>query len=196
LDHLGYNQQVSRQLNPVGDILLTCRIAFPDDTGRVAFRVHDGCDWFRAEWAVSTKSACLFRGDRLLTTARLPAVAYARGVTVRLATCDRQLLMDVEGLTVFRWPYERSREARAFVTRPLGIAATGTALRVDRLQVWRDLYYLDPRGLARPWSLEERLAEKRFLVLGDNPAVSRDSRHRSPPGVPQGKLLGRVLRIP
>ncbi len=75
------------------------------------------------------------------------------------------------------------------------MAAEGLSVGIRRLQVFRDVYYLDPQGLGRDWSAPAALAGDEVLVLGDNVPISRDSRHWQQPGVPRQSILGPLLRI-
>ncbi len=68
-------------------------------------------------------------------------------------------------------------------------------MTVDRLQVWRDVYYLDPTGLDRKWLAPQPLESDEFFVVGDNVSRSRDSRHSPRAGVRRQELLGKVRRI-
>jgi hypothetical protein len=77
----------------------------------------------------------------------------------------------------------------------LGIAADGLSLAIRRLQVFRDLHYLDPQDSGRDWSAPAPLGNDEALVLGDNVPISRDSRQWKRPGVPGDRILGPVLPI-
>jgi hypothetical protein len=70
------------------------------------------------------------------------------------------------------------------------------SLDLHRLQVFRDLHYLDPQGLGRDWIAPAKLEPDEVLVLGDNVPVSRDSRHSHPAAVPRTRWLGRVVTLP
>ena len=78
----------------------------------------------------------------------------------------------------------------------MGIALDGLSAVIRRLQVFRDLHYLDPQGLGRDWSTAAPLGNDEVLVLGDNVPISRDSRHWPQPGVPRDQILGPVLLFP
>ena len=79
--------------------------------------------------------------------------------------------------------------------QPFGIAADGLSVVIRRLQVFRDVYYLDPQGLDRNWSAPVCLGDDEVLVLGHNVPISRDSRHWERPGVPGDRILGPVRPI-
>jgi len=61
-------------------------------------------------------------------------------------------------------------------------------------RIWRDIYYLDPDGLSRPWQAPSPLTQDEYALLGDNQPVSVDSRHWTPAGVRKQEILGIVYR--
>jgi hypothetical protein len=67
-------------------------------------------------------------------------------------------------------------------------------MQVQQLRVWRDIYYLDDRGLAGRWERDQPLADDELAVLGDNQPVSIDSRHWDRPGVARSSLIGLVYK--
>ncbi len=220
LDNYGYNQDESRQLHRVRDLLLVARLRLEGIRGSVAIRGYDGDDWFQVNLQFPAKRATLHRSGHCVSTASLPAAAYAQDVKLEFALCDRQAILAVDEQVVLCWPYESADEAgdlhlaaaeldpspsaslgngkddRTLAqSRPFGIAADGLSLVIHRLQVFRDLHYLDPQGLGRDWSAAAPVANDEVLVLGDNVPISRDSRHWQQPGVSSRLILGPVLRI-
>ena len=220
LDNYGYNQDESRQLRRVSDLLLVARLRLEGTQGSVVLRGFDGEAWFRAAMEFPAKQARLYRDGRLVATASLPAAAYAQDVKLEFALCDRQAILAVDERVVICWPYEppdgagdfaraalqrdpspeaglRGEQDRTLAqSRPLGIALDGLSAVIRRLQVFRDLHYLDPQGLGRDWSTAAPLGNDEVLVLGDNVPISRDSRHWPQPGVPRDQILGPVLLFP
>jgi signal peptidase I len=222
LDNYGYNQNESRQLHVVRDLLLACRLR-TSGHGTLQLRLADGQDSFRADMALETHQANVYRNERRLVTAPLPRAAWARDVKLEFALCDRQVLLAVDGQTVVCEPYEapalatggnpcaarddevgrgfvRSSSGEAELVRQQGqavtIGASGMSLDLHRLQVFRDLHYLDPQGLGLDWIAPAKLEPDEVLVLGDNVPVSRDSRHSHPAAVPRTRWLGRVVTLP
>lgn len=64
---------------------------------------------------------------------------------------------------------------------------TGDAL-VRRSRIWRDVYYLPAEGTIQTLSTDAA----QIVLLGDNTAVSRDSRQWQPSGIPVANVLGVV----
>jgi hypothetical protein len=194
LDNDGYNQTESRQLHRVTDLLLVCYARLPKPSGVLFFKVHNGADWFFVALDFNSRQAQLHRRERLLASDSLPPAAYAQRFRVELALCDQQVLLAIDGQVLIVYPYEAPA---VFNPKPrsVGIGAEGVELEIHRLQVFRDLYYLDPLGLGRDWSSARRLDHDEVFVVGDNVPISQDSRHWSKPGVARDRLLGRVIRL-
>jgi len=77
---------------------------------------------------------------------------------------------------------------------PFGIGAKGVYVEIRRLQVFRDLYLLDPNRLDWDWTAPRPLDAEEFFVVGDNAPISKDSRHWPQVGLPRRLFLGKVLR--
>jgi hypothetical protein len=76
------------------------------------------------------------------------------------------------------------------------IGAADGEFDVTHLQLYRDIYYLDPAGLGSDWRGDSAPAFLgNFLLLGDNPPISIDSRHWPAGGVPRSQILGRICRV-
>ncbi len=205
LDNDGYNQQLSRRLNVVTDIMLACRIRIGDGHGRLAFEITDLTDRYRIELCFRHRQLVWFRNFDERSRVTLPRFAFARRVLVELAWCDGQLLFAIDGHTLIRdvWEDDDSdrshRQEREDVSNAdsrdpisrIAIGAEGTKITVDRLRVLRDVHYLPPSYVEPHWML----GPDEVFVVGDNVPLSRDSRHWKRPGVPVQQLWGRVLAV-
>ena len=201
LDNYGYNQQLSRQLHQVADLMLVCRMRCTWESGSLAFRIRHGGDRFRIALLPGGNQGGLFRNDRVLETFRLPMAAYARDVKIELALCDGRVLFAIDERVLIQYPYEPAAGSEPPIATLLGIGVTGFSVEIRRLQVLRDLYFLDPAGLGGDWTAPRRLDDDEFFVIGDNVPISIDSRHSSEDshpwpevGLPRRMLLGKVLR--
>jgi signal peptidase I len=194
LDNYGYNQEVSRQLHQVTDLLLVCRGQFDARNGVFALQVHDGRECFEVQIAFRARHVSLHCGRRCLAVAPLPRAAYARDVTFELALCDQQAVFAIDRRVVLHHCYDVAGAPRAPTPCPLRIGAAEVSATIRRLQVFRDLYYMGPDRMGWDWSAREPLGDDALFVIGDNVPVSRDSRHGSPSRVTRRRLLGRVLQ--
>jgi signal peptidase I len=194
LDNYGYNQQVSRQLQRVTDLMLVCRLRSTWDAGALGFSIHDGRDRFQVVLLPARNEGRLHRNDSFLEAVKLPAAAYARDVKIELALCDRRVLFAIEQQVLIARAYEPAAGTVEPASRPLGIGATGLSVTIRHLQVFRDVYYLHPKRVGWDWSAPRSLGADEYFVLGDNAPLSEDSRHWTDPGLPRKLLLGKVLR--
>jgi hypothetical protein len=193
MDNDSYNQgETNRPLNAVSDAMLSCRLRAVG-TGRFALAASDGDVQFEVEIEPRKRVVLRSRGQRLVD--RLLSTDFSRrAIKVEFGLCDQQVLLAIGGRTVLRFDYERPAGSRPEVLEPLAIGAAGMGLDISQLRVWRDVHYLDPQGLPRPWKASGPLAPDEFAMLGDNQPVSIDSRHWEEAGVPRRALVGHVYR--
>ncbi len=200
-DNVAYNQAESRQLNNVGDLLLACRVRLSSSSSLQA-RIHDGREYVSFGVDVVRKKLTLMRGGSLLAEvrARIPAATWCQfefGVFDKQAVLalDRRTLVAARYANTVNWGEAagHATDAGNFIQQPIGLSAAGGALQLTELRVFRDIYYLD--GLSAG-SVAVDTPLEGWFVLGDNTAVSQDSRQF--PGLASGRkvFLGRVLRAP
>ena len=68
------------------------------------------------------------------------------------------------------------------------------SFRVERFQLWRDIYYLGaPAGYEPPKELKLSAGSDEYILLGDNSPKSLDSRTWKKPGITRSKLIGRLV---
>jgi signal peptidase I len=192
-DNDSYNQgEGPRELNAVSDLLLSCQLV-ARGKGRLALAALDGGE--RYEIIIEPeKQVSVRRGSEALLEQPLKSDLSRRIVNLEFGLCDQQVLLAIDGKTIVRLAYERAAGSSQEALHPLAIGAVGLAVEISHLKVWRDVYYLDPAGLARPWEAAETLPAGNVALLGDNPPVSIDSRHWKQAGVPVQNAFGRVDR--
>jgi type IV secretory pathway protease TraF len=194
LDNDSYNQNLSRQMNDVIDVMLTCRVEATGE-GQLALLAIDGSQRFEATLDTAARRILLTADGASLVERPLPANFTGRPAAIEFGLCDEQVILAIDGRTIIVHPYARATGSHPEVLHPLAIGASGLRVTVSNLQVWRDIYHLEPLGTPRPWQADAALASGEFALLGDNPPASDDSRHwPGSGGVPRGKLLGRVTR--
>ncbi|MCL4203962.1 MAG: signal peptidase I [Pirellulaceae bacterium] len=206
LDNDSYNQQLSRRLNTVDDVLLSCWTRTPGQRGRLAYEVASRHGRCRVELRFDTREIAAFRDSHPLSRLSLPRFAFARGVLVEVALCDGQLLFGIDGHELIREAIDEgvpdsagtaaefeNTTADSNASRPqIAVGAAGVAVTIERLQVYRDIYYLPAAIPTDALGASEPLEPNELFVIGDNVPVSHDSRHWPQPGVPIDRLLGRV----
>ena len=165
-----YNQSLSRRLFPVSDILLRGEFRFRDPDSHLAV-------------GLGGKTPVILRLD-----ANLDGQA-SKWHRFELARIDGRLLAAIDGRVTMSTPASSDEQD---ITLALTISSPKVQLR--GLQVWRDIYHLPPNLSGESWSLDRPLRENEYLVLGDNPPASSDSRHWKQ-GIERRAILGKVYPL-
>jgi signal peptidase I len=192
LDNYGFNQHVSRKLHRVSDLLLTCHVLLEDVEGSLLLRFHDGDDCFVCELAPGRQHCELTHNGRIVASASCPAVDFARGAVIEFGVFDHRAAFAVDRRTVFEYDYHPIDGGSLRFQAPFSIGSRQLAVEITRLQLLRDLYYLDAHGLGRDWQSPATSRKDTLFVLGDNVPVSQDSRHWNQAGLAVDAIEGRV----
>ncbi len=192
-DDDGYNPSSARALNEVVDLLGECEMELHGAT--ITFVVHDGYDSLRVELHSATGKLLALRGELELSRHNLPSLAGTRKIV--WGVIDRQLFFACDELLLLREVLPEIKERPTPSVTPLEIRTVGEgSVSIHNLAVWRDVYYLPLTGNieARETESQQPLGEAEFALLGDNPAISLDSRHWLH-SISREALIGRVLRL-
>jgi len=197
MDESPYDQNESRTLNPVRDLLVHGVI-----TSRGAGEL-----WLRGQMRGAN---ILVRLDLASGQVSLKYAGRVRQFQTKLPVDDRpctfdwllaegQVRLAIDGNLVVEFADEAVLADGVSGDEPpaadglcLAIGARGADVTLGDLQVWRDVYYTAPRSADR--LTEYRLGPDEYLVLGDNSAHSQDSRGWQPGPVPASLIVGRVVR--
>lgn len=184
-DNYGYNQNRSRDLHPVRDLIVAFNATW-SGAGSIAVRFdHVGPLGVH----VDTENGQVRLADQSSATASktCPSLAHNEAALFVVAVVDQRLLIAVDGHELM------SAAAGAGPLRDamhaVSISAEGfEQLTIRELRLWRDVYYLPPTA-DEANGIGLSLAE--FFVLGDNSPVSIDSRSEGP--VPYRDIVGRAV---
>ncbi len=195
-----YNPSTSRKLNPTADLFVEIEGNFPKE-GIFGFRL------FRGESVIEIVCECKGNQEVDVTWyARhgsdddLPETDLARLTPsshqphsfkahrwpmerIELSLFDHQLKIHFDGQAVCH--SEPIPEPQRFTDHVFEIGASSHSMNIRRVQIWRDIYYLEQSGKL------EAGPESRIL-LGDNPPLSTDSRFWNPPDIHKQDILGVV----
>jgi signal peptidase I len=201
-DALGYNQGAAPTTNRVSDVMLTFDarlggagqlvLIAANDTGRCELIV----DFARRE-------AVLYLAGRIVAKRPLTTgVESGRVVEWTFSLFDRQVLLAIGDEVVLAEPWERNQSSGDEANAPLAMVARGLTGKIERVAVWRDVYYAvrhsdgRQRGAERNGSVTWRLAAGEYFAVGDNAANSDDSRNwLSGAGLDAKLLIGKALGV-
>jgi signal peptidase I len=200
-DLCGYNQSQPRRsedVHAVTDLMLVMLVAETSGQGTLIVRAEDGRDRFDVRINPKQDRYEVLRNDRQVPGARGRLPAWGKGVRVELSLFDRQLLLAFDGRTEVAWPYDPTEGPWEPTCRPFAIGSEGLWVRLEGVELYRDVYYGWPNGVSGRKGLDWpiRLGGDEYFMLGDNSPISEDSRSwPGGPGVPARLLVGKPLLV-
>jgi signal peptidase I len=202
-DIYGFNQQTVRELNSVDDIFVELETEFENDSTFV-FAFQRG----KAEFVFEiTKTETQFEFKWRGSTQRKPLVfkpvvlfEYPEGL-IEFSSFDRTLSLRINGATVFELREDEATEQVAELSVfepkilvPFRLGGESGMFRVNRIRIWRDLYYLPaPAGFAAKENLKLDAGPNEYIVLGDNCPKSLDSRTWEKAGIALSDIIGKLI---
>lgn len=132
---------------------------------------------------------------------RSTAVRALASASVCLAFFDQQMVARLAGTDLFGSievsDPSRPRRGTRTTPSPFALAARGGAVRVRDIAITRDIHYTSrvsggpSHGLRSPCVV----GDDAYFMLGDNSAVSSDSRHWDEPAIPRSFLIGKPILV-
>ena len=178
-DYAFYNRgrlQRNEDIHPVADVAMSFHIEDVHGHGLLWLEASDGRDEFMAAINPGTGKYKVERNRQAVTGAAGDLPGSLRGQTVEVSLFDRQFLLSIAGRTLAAVNIDTPGPP-PFTEQPLAIGAEGLGIAVDRLRVYRDVYYTEPRFAAsRGVASACALGPDEYFVLGDNSPISEDSR--------------------
>jgi signal peptidase I len=201
-DDDAYNAGHSRrwdETQPVTDVLLSLRVRHAAGPGKFCVRLGDGRREFTVRFDVAGGSYDTLLDGRPLPGARGSLAWPSAGHGLEAALCDGRFLVAVDGQTLIHYAYDPDPGNPPQPTsRPVALGADGPALEISAIRLARDVCYTAPPGVLGRWGVSQpvRLGKDEYFMLGDNSAVSDDSRSWSAgPGVGRAAFYGRPLAV-
>jgi signal peptidase I len=186
-----YNPTTSRRLNDVTDLMLDAQLRI-SGAGELRLRANDGREVFELTIDIPSGKTLLKCDGRYVKTIQLVKRLVDRPVEIVLSTFEHRLLLAFDGQTELVHDYAPAAGQARPISRPFAIASAGIKISVQRLRVFRDVYYTPPTHAVD--SLARKLGPDEYFVLGDNSPISADSREwMGGETVPARLIVGRVL---
>jgi signal peptidase I len=198
LDSYGFNQNLSRSLQPVTDLLLRGNIRWLGN-GTIVLRFWSGQHLTEIQWPVDGPLVISNDGRQTqVSETQKPRGTNGTG-SIFLGYADGRAFLAVDERIVIEHRCQTLSEnaliepGNAARQQPFSIGGSGLELRVTDLQLSRDIHYLQIPGQTDHW----RLQDDQFLLLGDNSPISEDARYGPDYGVVTAdQMLGRLIPQP
>lgn len=210
-DFIAYNGARLGSGSRVDDLMIDARLELTEQVDTVAMRFRAGPGALRLTIPLDGQEPprAVFDGREYRTEGDAARVARdwaSRPGTRRLEASfvDHRLIVTLDGDPIFE-PLDLQPPASPpapvpLDASPLALGILGGEATIDRLMVYRDIYYTDGLSHApgRPFGVGEpyHLGEQEYFVLGDNSPVSNDSRFwPESPVVPGSMMLGKPFLV-
>jgi signal peptidase I len=162
----------------IRDLMLELRLRDRGAGGQFAVELSDGTETLQCLFDLERRHAQLLdtRTGKAVRSADLPAGRFAEPTVVEMSLMDHQTLVALDGDLLFEpWSYPAGVERGPTPWRPARFGACQAQVEVDRIKLFRDVYYTAEEG-RHPAGNSWRLRPDQYFVLGDNSPMSRDSR--------------------
>jgi len=198
LSETAYNQgrlQRADTLQPVPELRLEFRLLQASGKGSLWVRATDGEDEFRLRIDVAAWRYDLFRNDHPMGSRGNcgPRGGIAPGNVV-VSLVGQQLLVAFDSRPEVVYPYDSQRAAGRASPCPFAIGVEEAEVTVAGAKIFRDVLY-SPQAVGAGHLIAARaveLSSDEYIVLGDNEAISSDSRTwSSGPALSQNALVGK-----
>ena len=204
LNESGYNQgrpQRVETLRPVPELRLEFRLLQASGKGSLWVRATDGDEEFRLRIDVAAWRYELFRNGRPTRVSghcrpRAGDVPGNPG-SIEVSLICQQLIVAFDHWPEIFYRYESARSAGRTAARPFAIGVEEAAVTLADAKIFRDVVYSSQAGGTNRLATNHyKLAIDEYLVLGDNEAISSDSRTwPSGPGLPESALVGKPFLV-
>lgn len=190
-DNDSYNQGLSRAMNTIGDVALSLKVGQLQDGDDFLVRLVGGEQPLVVAMTPNADTVRLLHGETLLAEAPTSTpLLSGRNWNLTAAIVDGRVLVEVGGHEVLAFDLDAVGIRLEPSDVALAVGSQNVFAEIFDLQVFRDVYYLNPHGRPDDWQMAAPLSEGEYFVLGDNPPLSRDSRQTG--SIAVGQIVGEV----
>ncbi len=179
MDDSAYNRRIDGGGRyEVRDLMVAARMTLVDETSRFVVSLTDGREQLECVFDASKRLVRLTRPGvaEPIAEGLWPAsLALGKPALLEVSLMDGQWLAAIDGQLVLPlWTYTPQAKGQT-AWRPVRLGASGGGVDLADLTLYRDVFYTGGKS-ARATQAPLVLGPTEYFMLGDNSAVSRDSR--------------------
>jgi hypothetical protein len=192
-DFYGFNQSTSRNLNPMDEVFVCIEAISTNGCLYWTYDYRGRRFVFRLD--VENQDLTVNDSDVELAAVRVTLEGETdssnRKILVEFSSIDLELVVWINKREYFRQTLPESDGPVSHSLLDFG-AAEGQ-LTIDRIRIWRDLYYL-PATAGESGAGGKFAAADGYILFGDNVPISVDSRHWPTQRLAPAKIIGKVKK--
>ena len=193
-DYYAFNQNTNRDLNPTDEVFVQLEMECEKE-GAVFFAIPHLGVRYKFGLDFKRREATLFSSLEGVVEYRLDdRIRGSKNTVIEVSTIDHQLVVLVDGVQAFQHDVFHQASTAPVAKTPFALAFAKGESKISRVQVWRDIYYLNEGPFFAGDAEREFVAgENEVILLGDNSPVSSDSRHWENPAINTKQIIGKVV---
>ena len=193
-DYYAFNQDLNRNLHPTDELYFQVDVQCQPDAILFIAVPHSGVN-YKLNFDFEKKLGSLMNPLGALGEFELSDKIKAGDNVIEVSTIDHRLVIIIDGTEVFRQSIFRAKNVADVAAIPVGLTFPKGTVKLNRLQIWRDVYYLNEGPFYEDGDENKAFVagDDEFVLLGDNCPVSSDSRHWEKSTIDVKQIIGNVV---